>query len=266
MIIAVLALSIVLVATVPVAADEATPTTRPIPTLWLVGDSTVRNGTKGQQGWGDPLRDFFDPAKVTVENRARGGRSSRTFITEGLWQKVLDDARPGDFVLIQLGHNDGGPLAGDDRERGTIRGIGDETEQVTLRNGEKQTVHTYGWYLRRYVRDARAKGLTPILCSPVPRCPRPGTTFDPDAKPDGYRLWVQQVAEQEKVPYIDLHRLISRRYVGLTPEQIKSEYFCEADFTHTSPAGARLNASVVAEGIRQLKDLPLSAYLREPSP
>ena len=74
------------------------------------GDSTVSNGTKGQQGWGTPLAALFDPKKIKVDNRARGGRSSRTFITEGLWEKVLAETRPGDFVLIQFGHNDSGAI------------------------------------------------------------------------------------------------------------------------------------------------------------
>src|SRR5436309_609722 len=87
------------------AADEE----RGRPTLYIVGDSTVKTGTKGQQGWGDPLVGLFDPAKIKVENRAVGGRSSRTFQTEGRWDKILAVAKRGDFVLVQMGHNDGGP-------------------------------------------------------------------------------------------------------------------------------------------------------------
>src|SRR5213593_1447638 len=82
------------------------------PTLFIIGDSTVNNGTKGQQGWGTPLAGLFDPARIKVENRARGGRSSRTFLTEGLWDRVVASLKPGDFVLMQFGHNDGGPLTG----------------------------------------------------------------------------------------------------------------------------------------------------------
>src|SRR5439155_14683645 len=142
---------------------QAAPTTRP--TLWLVGDSTVRNGSgsggNGQWGWGDRIAKSFDSAKLNVVNRARGGRSSRTFQTEGLWDAVLADAKPGDLVIIQMGHNDGGPLAGDNRERGSLRGIGDESQDVLLtlgpRQGQKETVHTYGCYLRKYVADARSK-------------------------------------------------------------------------------------------------------------
>src|SRR5262245_34168441 len=117
-----------------IAQAQTRPTTNPnLPTLWLVGDSTVRNGSgqggQGMWGWGDRIAKYFDTDKINVINRARGGRSSRTFVTEGLWDKVLADAKKGDFVLIQMGHNDGGQLAGDNRERGSIRGIGDESEE-----------------------------------------------------------------------------------------------------------------------------------------
>src|SRR5256885_1958149 len=105
-------------------ADEPAPQR---PTLFIVGDSTVKNGTKGQQGWGDPIAAHFDKAKIKVENRAIGGRSSRTFQTEGRWDKILAAAHEGDFVLIQMGHNDAGPLDDASRARGTLRGTGDET-------------------------------------------------------------------------------------------------------------------------------------------
>src|SRR6516165_209579 len=77
-----------------------------LPTLFIIGDSTVNTRTKGQLGWGDPLAEFFDKTRIKVENRARGGRSSRTYYTEGLWKQVLADMKPGDFVLMQFGHND----------------------------------------------------------------------------------------------------------------------------------------------------------------
>src|SRR4029450_3870732 len=90
-----------------------------LPTLFIVGDSTVRNNTRGQQGWGDPLIKLFDSAKIKVENHAIGGRSSRTFQSEGRWDKILAAAKPGDFVLVQMGHNDGGSLDDPRRARGT---------------------------------------------------------------------------------------------------------------------------------------------------
>lgn len=249
------------------AAPQAEPAPQPqVPTLWLVGDSTVHNGTQGQQGWGEPFITMFDPAKMRVVNRAMGGRSSRSFQMEGRWDTILKEAKPGDFVLIQMGHNDGGPLAGDNRERGTIRGTGDESQEVTLRNGMKEVVHTYGWYMRKYVSDARAKGMTPIICSWIPHCPAAGKPIGPEGEPSSYRAYAKDVAEKEKVPFIDLYALTWHKYMKMSAEDVKKTYFTEADNTHTNPAGAKVNAESVVEGIKQLKDVPLAGAVKADTP
>ncbi|MGH7952999.1 MAG: hypothetical protein ACREFE_13935, partial [Limisphaerales bacterium] len=87
---------------IPAFANE---TSRTLPVLFIVGDSTVHNPQKTERGWGDVIGKYFDTNKIVVENRALGGRSSRTFQTQGWWDKVLAVAKPGDFVLIQMGHN-----------------------------------------------------------------------------------------------------------------------------------------------------------------
>ena len=231
------------------------------PTLFIVGDSTVKNNTRGQQGWGDPLIKLFDAAKIKVENHAIGGRSSRTFQTEGRWDKILAAAKAGDFVLVQMGHNDGGPVNDDFRARGSLRGIGEETEEIdNLLTKKHEVVHTYGWYLRKYVADARAKGMTPILVSPIPHCPqKPVEKGTREAS--RYVDWSEQVATAEKSLFVDLNRLVMGRYAGMDPADIKAKYFTSADNTHTSPAGAEFNAAVVAEGIRGLQDCPLAGSL-----
>ncbi len=82
-----------------------------LPTIFIAGDSTAaRNNGNPIQGWGVPFASFFDATKVNIANRARGGRSSRTYITEGLWDQLLGEVKAGDFVLIQFGHNDGGAI------------------------------------------------------------------------------------------------------------------------------------------------------------
>lgn len=120
-------------------------------------DSTVRNHTKGQLGWGDPISDLFDPAKINVEDRALRGRSSRTFFTEGLWDKVLADINPGDFVLMQF----------------------------------------------------------------------------------------------------DLNEIVATHYESAGQPKVAAEYFGPTDHTHTTAAGAKLNAGCVVEGIRELEGCPL---------
>jgi lysophospholipase L1-like esterase len=232
-----------------------------MPTLFIVGDSTVKNGTKGQQGWGDPIAKLFDPAKIKVDNRAIGGRSSRTFQTEGRWDKILAAAKPGDFVLIQMGHNDGGPLDDAKRARGSIRGTGDETKEIdNPLTGSKEVVHTYGWYLRKYVTDARAKQMTPILLSPIPHCPQKPVEKGAVEK-SAYVGWAEEVAKAEKVQFVNLNQLVMARYAEMTPADIKAKLFTDADNTHTSPAGAELNAAAVVEGLRALKDNSLKDYL-----
>jgi len=169
-----------------------------LPTLFIIGDSTVRNSANGLLGWGDPIATFFDQTRIKVDNRARGGRSSRTYITEGLWDQVLVELKPGDFVIMQFGHNDSGPLDDTARARGTIKGTGDDSTSIynPIRK-MNEVVHTYGWYIQKIVSDAKSKGAIPIICSPIPRndwkngkVPRNNTS---------YGLWAKQIAEKEKV-------------------------------------------------------------------
>ena len=98
------------------------------PVLYIIGDSTVRNGdgtgSNGQWGWGSFIADYFDSAKLLVSNQAIGGRSSRTFITEGRWNKIMSTLKKGDYVIMQFGHNDPGPLDDTARARGTLKGVG----------------------------------------------------------------------------------------------------------------------------------------------
>ncbi len=242
-----------------------TDTNRAFPMLFIVGDSTVHNPGKGERGWGDVIGNYFDTNKIRVENHALGGRSSRTFITQGWWDKVLAAAKPGDFVLIQLGHNDSGPLDDTNRARGTIRSLGEETKDIYNPIMKKpETVHTYGWYLRKYIADARAKGMTPILCTPVPHVPKAGGPAG-EVEKSPYGEMSTAVAKNEKVAFINLNQITMSHYAGLKPEAIKAKFFTTADNTHSSPAGAELNARSVIEGLTLLKDCPLAGFLK-PAP
>ena len=228
------------------------------PTLFLIGDSTVKNGTKGQEGWGTPLAGLFDAEKITVKNAALGGRSSRTFLTEGLWEKVLAEVKAGDFAIVQFGHNDGGGLR-QSPKRASIKGTGEETETVNDgKTGTEETVHTYGWYLRRYIADAKAKGATVIVCSPVPRNiwkdGRVGRSSD-------YGGWAKVSAEAGGALFIDLNALIADRYDAMGEAAVKEKFFTAADHTHTLPAGAALNAECVVEGLKKLPGNPLAGYI-----
>jgi sialate O-acetylesterase len=228
------------------------------PTLYLVGDSTVRNGTGGQMGWGDPLVDEFDPAKITVINRAIGGRSSRTFLTEGRWEAVMAHLKPGDFVLMQFGHNDGGKL-NDQRCRASIKGIGDESEDIVrITDQQPETVRSYGWYLRRFVTETKSKGATPIIVSLIPRnIWKDGKIGRADS---GHGGWAKQVAKQEKVDFIDFNNLLADHYESIGQEKTAA-LFAGTDHTHTSAVGAAFNAKVMATAIRALEIGPLREAL-----
>jgi len=240
------------------------PANPALPSLVLIGDSTVRNGRGdgegGQWGWGDSLGKFVDPVKANVVNRAVGGLSSRTFLTQGHWERALDLTRPGDVVLMQFGHNDNGPTNDTTRARGTIKGVGEETEEIdNLLTKQHEVVHTYGWYLRKFVREAKAAGATPVICSLIPR-----KTWQ-DGKivrsTDTYAGWARQVATQEGVGFIDLNELIAARYDALGQAQVEPMYADE--HTHTSRAGADLNAEVVTAGLRALPGAPVDALLSD---
>ena len=234
-----------------------------LPTLWLIGDSTVNNGSGkgdgGLWGWGAPLAGHFDRAKVAVVNRARGGRSSRTFLSERLWEKVAAELKPGDFVLMQFGHNDGGSLTGP-KGRASLKGNGDETQEVAVEGSDKkETVHSYGWYLRKYIADAKAKGATPIMLSQIPR------NIWKDGKVSrasgDYGKWAREAAAAGGALFIDLNEIVARHYEEAGQERVKTDFFTEKDHTHTTAAGAKLNAAAVAEGIGTLKDCPLAGFL-----
>ncbi|MBZ5581772.1 MAG: rhamnogalacturonan acetylesterase [Acidobacteriia bacterium] len=225
-----------------------------IPTVFVIGDSTASNAD--HRGWADPFASYFDAAKANVVNRARGGRSSRTFFTEGLWQKVVDELKPGDFVLIQFGHNDGGAP---DRPpfRGSLPGLGDESKDIAMRDGKTETVHTFGWYMRRFLADTKAKGATPIALSPTVRNIWTGATVE--RGPGHYAEWAAEIAKAEAAPFIDVTGAIAERYEKMGPEKVKALF--PQDHTHTSAEGADLNASLVVAGIRGLRASPLAAFL-----
>lgn len=235
------------------------------PVLFLVGNSTMRTGTmgngdNGQWGWGYFEGEYFDPEKITVENHALGGMSSRTFYNK-LWPDVLKGVRKGDWVIIELGHNDNGPYDSG-RARASIPGIGKDTLHVTIKEtGEKEIVYTYGEYMRKYVRDVKAKGAHPILMSLTPR----NAWEDADStiikrvnKTHG--LWAKQIAKEMKVPFIDLNDITARKFEKFGKEKVKYHFYL--DRIHTSEFGAKVNAASAAEGIRNYKGLALAKMLK----
>jgi lysophospholipase L1-like esterase len=248
------------------ATQAAEP--NPVPRLFVAGDSTASfydTNPKNQQGWGAVLQPLFDAQRLEVVDVARAGRSTRTFITEGHWDRLLDRLRKGDFVIIQFGHNDAGALNQEPpgstrplRARGTIPGIGTESQDIdNVLTGQRETVYSFGWYLRKMIADVRAKGATPILLTLTKT-----NTWKDGRIPcafESYRQWTYQTATSEKVEFLDLTRVIADRYQREGPDAVKAQFI--DDTVHTNIAGAEANARDVVSGLRAAKSLPLRKML-----
>ena len=248
---------------------QDTPLNPALPTLFIVGDSTARNQV--DLGWGDHSAHYFDTTKINIANRAMAGRSSRSYYNEGRWANVLAEMKPGDFVLIQMGHNDGGSTTPetDTKARASYKGIGDETAQYTLpkpfttgpiAGQTTETIHTYGWYIRRYIADTRAKKATPILLTATIR-----NIWVNDADGNlrierdmGFRGYETQLAASEQVPLVDMATIEADRLEALGQE--KTARLFPIDHTHTSADGAERNAESVVIALRNANS-PLVAYL-----
>jgi lysophospholipase L1-like esterase len=241
------------------------------PTLYLIGDSTVEDGSggKGLWGWGKFLPTFFDTSKISIRNYAQGGTSTRSFYTGGIWNKSLNKRGmwdtvntklvKGDYLLIQFGFNDQSPVDDSTRSRGTLKGIGEDSVLIYNKVTKKpETVHSFGWYLQQYIHFARSKGVTVIVCSSLPK------NLWKDGKlvrgENGFADWAIQAAKKEHCATIDLNNLISDIYEGEGGGEkvVTEKYHIATDNTHTTELGAKLNAATVAKSIRSMNISGLS--------
>lgn len=238
-----------------------------LPTIYIVGDSTAsyhpdpnHEGYAAGQGWGVFFSAFFDSDKVNIVDAAYGGRSSRTYITEGLWDKVTARLKPNDIVLIQLGQNDVFPVNDNSRARGTLRGVGPETQEIdNLVTGKHETVHTFGWYLRKYIEETRARGAIPIVLSLTPRNVwRDGHV---EVGVDDYREWCYIVALEERhADFVDVSALVAGQYDELGQAKTLG-LFHDNEPVHVNTPGAFMNASIIVAGLKGLTDAPVNPYL-----
>jgi len=201
--------------------------------------------------------EYFDPAKINVVNRAVGGLSSRTYLTQGHWASVLAMLKPGDFAMMQFGHNDDGPLDDAARARGSLKGVGDETREIDNPiTGQHEVVHTFGWYLKKFIADSRSRKAQPIVCSLIPRKIWKDGKIQRNS--EDYGKWAVEVAKSEGVPLVDLNEIVARRYEALGEGNVEALF---ADpHTHTSRAGAELNAECVIAGLKALMPDPLAPF------
>ena len=234
----------------PVKVDTATGSSRKegAPVIFTIGDSTVRNKDKDddtQWGWGSLLGKYFEENKVTVENHAMAGRSARTYLDEGRWDKVYNALQPGDYVFIQFGHNDGSEI-NTGKARGEFHGC-DINESKVLKmekTGQYQVIYSYGWYLRKFILDAKEKGAIPVIVSFTPRNKWENGKIE--RRRECFAKWAKETAEANDVEFIDLNKLSADALEKLG-EKKAAEYY-KGDHTHTSMKGAGLNAKLMEIG------------------
>lgn len=223
--------------------------------IYLAGDSTMAEKTadkRPETGWGEMLEGKFLPGHIKVENHAKNGRSTRSFIEEKLWQAILDKLKKDDYVFIQFGHND--------EKEGTDR---------------YASPADYGINLKRFVTEVRAKQAHPVLLTPVMRrrFDEKGEFFDTHG---AYPDVVRKVAAELKVPLIDMHlgsEKVLRKFgaepsrklfLQLKPGENPNYPQGVEDNTHFNQLGAEVMAGLAVAGIRELK-LPIAKYLRPDS-
>lgn len=235
-----------------------------VATLWMIGDSTMADyANYGEDymrqrypmtGWGQALPAFlvtdslaalplFQVDSIRLENKARGGRSSRSFFEEGRWREVFDQLKPGDFVIIQFGHND-----------------------ASVSKGERYvSLPGYKEFLRLYVSQARQKGATPILITSVCRN-YPWEDGVLGNSHGDYPQAMREVAEEMGVFLIDLTEISAAYFTSMSREYVTEHFFMNlpagtfeaypeglTDNTHFQPEGAREVARLVFEGLKSLK-------------
>ena len=264
-----------------VGAAEPTTSTA-LPALYVVGDSTAANQSRTPtiQGWGTPFREFFNPERINVVNAALGGRSSRTYLNEGHLDELLAKLKPGDTVLIQWGHNDAYDI-NETTGRGTLHGLGEETEEIAAADNKvthkHEIVHTFGWYMRKYVTDIRAKGALPIILTltirdrwnkdgTIERLPAPNIDLANTNRfhePPIYSTWSAEVAKAMNAPLLDVHSLIADRYDKEGPEVVAKYFNSPRDPTHRNPLGAEVDATLTLAALKTFKGAAFDAVLSE---
>ena len=212
-------------------------------TIFIAGDSTAQSYTEERdgliKGWGQMLSLYLTDG-VKVDNRAIGGRSTKTFISEGRWDKLIADVSSGDYVFIQFGHND-----------------------ASTRPERHASYADYEANLEKMIQDVKTKGATPVLLtSVVMRTFQKGNLVDDRLK--GYPVITRRIAKEQQVPMIDIN-LKTKDFITMLGDEASKEYYRWVepgvdhkkpdglkDDTHTMEKGAKQIAFFVAEGIKDL--------------
>ena len=282
--------------------------------IFLAGDSTVKdysaNGmymsgkAQAEGSWGEYLQSFFDDSKVKVVNYANGGRSSRNFINEGSLDKIAENIKAGDYLIIQFGHNDCSNQSGYLEDRYVPLGTPDENGIYPTTAGTKVATPstltdkygdtfysydcggTYKWYLQQYIEVAKAAGAKPVLVTPVSRLyytadgtikahhdSTDTTTGTLVTENNAYVTAVKQLAEEQNVLLMDAFELTKTMYETAYANDTAasngvSEYgtqvMAQGDKTHSNKLGGFLTSAMIAQQLQNM-DLTISSAVKMPS-
>ena len=232
------------------------------PVVWFTGDSTVKNADKdknGMWGLGSQAYTIFDKKKIVCYNAAMAGRSCRTYLNEGRWDRVYNSLQPGDYVFIQFGHNDIGPID-DNKERGEIASAQDTCHVYKSKSkGTYELVYSFGWYLKKFIDDVREKGATPILVSLTPR--NEWNDGHIERRNDSYGKWYREVVKETGCDFVDLHNIAADYYDKHCGSKDKAAKYYNHDHTHSSLLGAQTNVKALAKGLKDIHS-SLAKYLK----
>lgn len=211
-------------------------------TIYIVGDSTVETNTPPYYGWGGQLAPLL--CGVQVVNLAKSGRSSKSFLDEGLFEPARGAMKPGDLLLVGFGHND--------------------EKDDPARHTDPET--TFPQMLMVYVEAARKAGATPVLCTSVSRALFVGTEEESLLYTHGeYPAAVRALCKRENIALIDLKKQTRALLVSLGSQKSRALFVNIApgedpehpegieDKTHFSQLGAQTVARMVAEALRAQK-------------
>jgi lysophospholipase L1-like esterase len=224
-------------------------------TLFITGDSTAATGNPVARGWAALLIDYFDTTKVNLVNQAQGGARFNSYL-DTRWPHVIAAVKPGDFVVIEFGHNSG-PLPGIGEETKDVAGLGAGAPTTTM--------HTHGWYLRKFIADVRAKNAIPIVSTLTLRDVWKDGKIErlKEQVPGqgGMSDWSRQVAAAENALLVDHSNIIGDIYDKLG--QTEGDKLFGDHHLHTNTSGAIINCEAFISGLKALPNMPLVDDLNE---
>lgn len=244
---------ILLIATVILCSTGQSQSGQPDPIkIVLVGDSTMaekKENKRPETGWGEALESHFDDS-VTVSNHALNGRSSKSFIGEGHWEKALAEIEKGDVLVVEFGHND---------------------QKIKSPDRYTEPWGEYSDNLRRYHREAADKGASVIIASSI--CRRKFEAGELRDTHADYPAAAESVAKELDVPYVDMEELTREMLIEMGPSESVSLFLHlkpgehenypdgKTDDTHLNERGAAVHAELFVEALQEMNH-PLALRLK----